>query len=580
MIERITPRELGDSTRNQAPWRRIALLGIILAVLAVWQVYEHRRVTEWAKTDLRNRTRDITNSLGVILRSQGRFGMIPQGRLEAALEDMVESDEVLGIAVLNQEGIATARAGRLDDPESALLRTQGERWDKETVTFVNLVDLGMTWTGDDSEPVNPVILPSEEGDNPEGGRRERGGWRGFRGPPDFGSRPDGPPPELLNPEQLDRLKALGDGHPLSKEEVDEILAMFPADFLNEETRAAVRERMEGAPLGEDSVRDAIRAAFRANRGGSPRPPEGGPLFRRPPWISVEHWDELRRTHSAHWFVLTLSSRIYREQISQDRWLRSLILLAGLLATVSIGMAWRAIERSSQLRLRLLRATDMNAHLHEMNVAAAGLVHETKNPLNVVRGLAQMLANNESASGAIRSNALQITEEVDRVAGRLNQFIDYSRPLEVKLAPVDLNELCAGICRILEGDCNERRIAMSITGPAVSVEADGALLRQVIFNLVLNALQAVGDEGRIEIRLFEDTRQSAGFEVRDSGPGVSEDIRDEIFRPYFTASGSGSGLGLAIVRQIVFAHQWDITCAGAPEGGACFRVTGLRTELKE
>ena len=78
-----------------------------------------------------------------------------------------------------------------------------------------------------------------------------------------------------------------------------------------------------------------------------------------------------------------------------------------------------------------------------------------------------------------------------------------------------------------------------------------------------------------LEIQKGTRQRALFQVRDDGPGVPQEAREDIFRPYFTASGTGTGLGLAIVRQIVLAHQWDIAYEPAPEGGACFCVSGLK-----
>jgi len=373
---------------------------------------------------------------------------------------------------------------------------------------------------------------------------------------------------------------LGDGRVLSPESLDEILAMIPDDLTTEEARRSLRRRISGVPFTEGVMLDAFRAVFREHRNRRPGSPDGDPLFRRPPWIGDSRWDELRQTRSAHWFVLTLSNGAYRAQVAQDWWIRALILMIGLLAVGAIIMAWRATDRSSRLHLRLLRATDLNEYLQEISIAAAGLVHETKNPLNVVRGIAHMLARDETASDAIRSNAVQITEEVDRIAGRLNQFIDYSRPLEVKLAPVELKPLIEDVRRILESECEDRGIAVSVQGPGISVDADSGLLRQVIFNLLLNAIQAVGEHGKIRLSTVTGPNKRGGFEVLDDGPGVPEAMREEIFKPYFTASGSGSGLGLAVVRQIVLAHQWDIACAAGPMDGARFAVSGMRLCAEE
>jgi signal transduction histidine kinase len=575
--------------RRSGAFRLVLVLGFVFAGIVIWQAYEHVRMVEWARAGLRNRTRDITNSLGIILRSQSRFGFISQGRLEAALEDMVESQEVRGVAVLNQSGEPTAQAGKVD-PSSAQLTEKGERWDPDTVTFVNLVDLGMAWHMQDPGASSPIILPrrkelepgahpgslhSPEAFSPMPGQPAGPGEPRPPGPPAPSDSPPAPGSrwELFDEAEREQLNGLMDGRTLSAADVDRIIAMLPGGFFDERQHKTFQAELAGASLDEEKLRAAMMAAFRARK--DPLPANRGPLFRRPPWLSQEQYDELRRTYSAHWFVLTLSNRMYKEQVFKDLWLRMLVMSAGLFAVGAVGLAWRAIERSSHLRIRLIRATDLNAHLREMNVAAAGLVHETKNPLNVVRGLAQMISRNEQAPDELRNSALQITEEVDRVTGRLNQFIDYSRPLEVKLAPTNLGELFESVRRVLESDFAEKNVAFNVSGPSLMIEADESLLRQVVFNLLLNALQAVGYGGFVAVTISKEGQRFAAFEVRDNGPGVPPEAREEVFRPYFTLNAKGTGLGLAIVRQIVLAHQWEVVCESSLEGGAVFRVTGLR-----
>ena len=94
-------------------------------------------------------------------------------------------------------------------------------------------------------------------------------------------------------------------------------------------------------------------------------------------------------------------------------------------------------------------------------------------------------------------------------------------------------------------------------------------------LILNAAQAVDGDGYIEVVA---TRQNAGealLEIRDNGPGVPNDQRNEIFKPYFTTQKTGTGLGLAVVQQIVLAHGWEIECLPNSPKGAVFRITHLK-----
>jgi signal transduction histidine kinase len=97
----------------------------------------------------------------------------------------------------------------------------------------------------------------------------------------------------------------------------------------------------------------------------------------------------------------------------------------------------------------------------------------------------------------------------------------------------------------------------------------------LFNLLLNAVQAVGENGRIQFLARRTGVSEACLEIRDNGPGVPPEHRREIFKPYFTTHQNGTGLGLAVVQQIVLAHSWEIECLPNEPKGALFRITHLK-----
>ena len=250
----------------------------------------------------------------------------------------------------------------------------------------------------------------------------------------------------------------------------------------------------------------------------------------------------------------------------------------LLATVSVlgsGLAWGNLAKSSELQLRLVRASEMNTHLKEMNLAAAGLAHETRNPLNIIRGLAQMISKQPGTPTEIQKKSREIIDEADKVAAQLNEFINYSRPREVRRSRLALGSVVNEVVRALNYDLEEKKISLEIKGEQLSIEADEQLLRQALFNLLLNAIQAVDGSGEIQIVAQRRNAAEASLEVRDNGPGVPPDRRTEIFKPYFTTQKMGTGLGLAVVQQIVLAHGWEIECLGNEPHGAVFRITHLK-----
>jgi signal transduction histidine kinase len=273
-------------------------------------------------------------------------------------------------------------------------------------------------------------------------------------------------------------------------------------------------------------------------------------------------------------VAVLSARPYRAAIGRDLWLRSLV---GLLATVSVGglgLAWRALVKSSELEVRLARAAELNARLKEMNLAAAGLAHETKNPLNIIRGLAQMISRQDSAPADVRGRSREILDEADRVTAQLNEFINYSRPREVRRTTVPLASAVQEVVRALTFDLEEKAVRLTVQPELPRIVADEQLMRQALFNLLLNAIQAVERGGEISVTCARENGQGVVLEIRDTGPGVPPENRQDIFKPYFTTNQKGTGLGLAVVQQIVLAHGWDIRCLANEPRGAVFRISQL------
>jgi signal transduction histidine kinase len=260
----------------------------------------------------------------------------------------------------------------------------------------------------------------------------------------------------------------------------------------------------------------------------------------------------------------------------DLRIRCFIMLLATISAFGTGLAWRNLAKTSELQIRLVRASELNSHFKEMNLAAAGLAHETRNPLNIIRGLAQMLSKQPEASPEVRQKTREIIDEADRVAAQLNEFINYAKPREVRRAPLALNTVIAEVAHTLNYDLGEKHIKLQTDADASLIfEADEQLFRQALFNLLLNAIQAVGQNGEVQIVARRTGPAEAVLEIRDNGPGVAEEHRHEIFKPYFTTHQRGTGLGLAVVKQIILAHGWDIDYAPNQPRGAVFRISHLK-----
>jgi signal transduction histidine kinase len=501
-------------------WVGTLLLGAWLLVVA-WQVTEHRRVVEAAKSDLRNRSHEIAGTLSAVTRALRFRGAVFQERLDPVLNELarvrtnalVSTSPLLALGLLNSDGDTVVSAGRTNllARESA---GESERWSEENVVFVLPVEgASVTPEGVTNNPT--VVLPSF-----------RNLTNGFPREGRNNFSPTNPPPPHTN--------AAGEMEP-------------PPPPPDDNGRP---------PDGE-------------------RPRGGG---RRPSWMrgmSDADFKALAAKRELHGLVLVMSTENFRATCTHDWWLRCVIGFFAGISALGAGLAWRNIARTSELQIRLVRASEQNSHLKELNLAAAGLAHETRNPLNIIRGQAQMLARAAGAPPDAQEKSRIIIGETDKVTAQLTEFINYSRPREVRRTKVSPAAITSEVVRTLGFDIEEKKLRIEVGGEPLMVEADEQLLRQVLFNLLINAIQAVGENGKIQFNISRAEKNEAVMEVRDDGPGVTAANRSEIFKPYFTTHQKGTGLGLAVVQQIVHAHGWDIACLTNSPRGAIFRITHLK-----
>ncbi len=491
------------------------LLLLAWVLMIGWELIQHEQVKQTERTALLNRGRDITGTVGLVIRSQRRFGaFVSQERMESALNELLNSGELKSVALLNGAGVVVASARASTDEDFTGVLQNGIRWGRQTVTWTNLVDLGSNMMSREHEPANlTIVMPKRE--------------------PGTGPWEDRPPPPP-----------------------------FPAPRRTNEVPGKASMESTNQPPGQREMDNRQRD-------------RGRPRFGRPFGMDESEYQSLIQKQGMHGFVTVMSSQTYLAACKKDWWYRvGTVSLAGL-AVIGMGLAWRSLASSSELQMRLIRAGEMNTQLREMNVAAAGLAHETRNPLNIIRGLAQLISNQKDSSTEIRRKSGDIITEVDRVAAQLNEFINYSRPREVRASSTSVGDVLSDVARALQSDLEDKSIHLQISDEKLLVEADEAMLRQVLFNLLLNAIQALGNGGEIHIITGKSTATGAFIEFRDNGPGVKPEHRDDIFKPYFTTHQNGTGLGLAVVRQIVLAHGWDVQFLPNEPKGAVFRVSQMK-----
>jgi signal transduction histidine kinase len=508
------------------------LIGVWVLVVA-WQIEEHSRVQEAARNDLRNSSRKVGDALSAFMRgwSLSFRGRLVQRQLEPVLTEFVSTNEfdnsggLISIALLNTAGEPVVAAGDTNRIPSEVFSESAQReyWTSDSVTFVNPIEGARVNPEGATNPM--VILPS---------------------PGDFTNDLRGLQPRPADTNSTNVADLTTTNLSVTNNVIAENTNTTNSELATT-TNSAARPRVRGA------------------RG-------------RPPWLrgmSDADYSALIARRELHGLVLTMSTENFQAISTRDLWLRGVIILFAGISAAGVGLARRNTMKTSVLQLRLVRASELNSHLKEMNLAAAGLAHETRNPLNIIRGMAQMLSKESSAPPEIRDKARAIVDETDKVTVQLNEFINYSRPREIRRVKLALNSAVSEVMRALSHDLDEKKITLETKGDVISIEADEQLLRQVLFNLLLNAVQAVGGEGEIQVVTGKQNATEAFLEIRDNGPGVPPERRKEIFKPYFTTHQKGTGLGLAVVQQIVLAHGWEIECLPNEPKGAVFRITHLK-----
>lgn len=205
--------------------------------------------------------------------------------------------------------------------------------------------------------------------------------------------------------------------------------------------------------------------------------------------------------------------------------------------------------------------------------AAEVAHEVRNPLTAVKGVARLL---ETTSGKLEGEKIHqyqeiVTEEIERIEKILGNLQDLTKPLRVEKENVDVDELIKKTLDLTSLDELGLDISFECDDGIGVTEADPSLLRQVILNIVRNASEACGCDGKLDIRTFRD-HDFVRIEFTDDGPGVSEEDRSRVFEPFFTTKSSGLGLGLLVTSRIVEAHGGRITLDNVQPTGA--RVTIL------
>jgi signal transduction histidine kinase len=230
----------------------------------------------------------------------------------------------------------------------------------------------------------------------------------------------------------------------------------------------------------------------------------------------------------------------------------------------------------QTRLRELETADaQTARLASLGFMLAGVCHEISNPLTAVYSMVQILqSSGEISSGALEKGLANIAANVKRILDVSRRLVGFSRADDEPRAPFKVDEAVSEALAVLRHDRCFGQIEVECrSDPDALVLGNKGQIQEVLYNIFLNAIQAMRRQGRLGVITHRPAPGRIEVVIRDSGPGIAPELLPRLFEPFFTTKpiGQGTGLGLSISNEIVHEHGGSIAVENNPGNGACFCV---------
>ena len=262
-----------------------------------------------------------------------------------------------------------------------------------------------------------------------------------------------------------------------------------------------------------------------------------------------------------------------------------IIVFFLVGTVTGVLADQGRKQRKELELASAKLAKVNRDLQDsfeqikradrlsaIGQLSASLAHEIRNPLASIDGAANLIESPHASQEMRKGSLAIIHKETQRLNRLLTNLLDFARPRRPEFQPVDPNRLIDSIINLAGHSAEQKGITLRKDVPAAvpSIECDPEQMKQVILNLVINAVQAMTGPGEV-LLAARPLDSSVMISVCDQGAGVVEENLDKIFDPFFTTKEAGTGLGLSVVHQIVTQHGGVVNAERNPHGGMTFSL---------
>ena len=230
----------------------------------------------------------------------------------------------------------------------------------------------------------------------------------------------------------------------------------------------------------------------------------------------------------------------------------------------------AVNTMAESRQKLEAALRREDRLRVMGRVVAGIAHEIRNPLNSIRLTIRLLARRLQGSAEAEEPIKMITNEIDRLDTLLKSLLAFRADEAPRIRHQPLQPIVARTLALVEPHAAESGISLEVrSGLNCEAPVDGDFLQQALMNLLLNAIDASGEEGKVQISILP-LNSHVEIVIEDSGPGLSAEQQERIFEAFYTTKPGGTGLGLAVTKTLLEKMGAAVECTNGLNG-ACFRV---------
>ncbi len=267
-------------------------------------------------------------------------------------------------------------------------------------------------------------------------------------------------------------------------------------------------------------------------------------------------------------------------VTRSMWL---VLLGFTISSLVLFIIIQFVARKAEATLseRMARTRQLEAELHQsekmatMGHMVASIAHEIRNPLGIIRSSSEFMLTRNKQKQTIDASVIPMLEaiydESCRLGTTVNDFLDYARPRDPNLQPVNILQLIQKALLFLQNEFEASAITVDLHVPEnLMIDADADLLYRAIYNILVNAQQAIGKEGNISVRGHSE-KGGVYLVFLDTGPGFPPDFLKKPIEPFFTTKDTGTGLGLSIVQAIIQSHGATLSLDNTDEHNASVTI---------